>query len=140
MTDIHLPITKTRIRLNTSEKVTRKIDQKTDSNITKSMGLSRKDIAKRIDKLNYEWDTERTLQANFGIAMLLSSLLGYTVNKKWFALGGIASLFLLQHAITGWCPPLTAARHLGVRTVEEINKEKESLQKMLSRDPELLLD
>ncbi|HWI54269.1 MAG TPA: DUF2892 domain-containing protein [Desulfobacteria bacterium] len=134
--DIHLPPTNTRVSLNTSDRVKRKIAQKTDSNVKKYIGLSGKDIAQRIDALNHEWDTERTLEANFGLVMLVSSLLGYTVNKKWFALGGIASLFMLQHAIQGWCPPLTAVRHLGVRTVEEINQEKESLQKMLSRNPD----
>ncbi len=135
--DMHLPPTNTKASINTSEKVKRKIAQKTDSNVNKYIGLSRKDIDKRLDELNHEWDTERTLQANFGLVMLLSSLLGYKINKKWFALGAIASLFMLQHAIQGWCPPLTIARHLGVRTVEEINEEKESLQKILSSNPEL---
>lgn len=137
MKNMHIPPTNTRVSLNTGEKVKRKIAQKTESNVDRYIGLSRNDIAKRIDELNHEWDTERTLETNFGLVMLLSSLLGYTVNKKWFALGGIASLFMLQHAIQGWCPPLTIARHLGVRTVEEIEREKESLQKILSRNPEL---
>ena len=38
------------------------------------------------------------------------------------------SLFLLQHALQGWCPPLPLLRRLGVRTQAEIERERYALK------------
>jgi hypothetical protein len=35
--------------------------------------------------------------------------------------------FLLLHAIEGWCPPLPILRGLGIRTREEIARERYAL-------------
>ena len=44
------------------------------------------------------------------------------------ALTAAVPAFLLQHAIQGWCPPLPVFRRLGVRTADEINRERVALQ------------
>jgi hypothetical protein len=41
---------------------------------------------------------------------------------------GVVLPFLFQHAVQGWCPPLPVLRRLGVRTREEIDREKYALQ------------
>jgi hypothetical protein len=43
-------------------------------------------------------------------------------------LPGIVLPFLLQHAVQGWCPPVPLFRRLGVRTREEIEREKFALK------------
>ncbi|KJS13713.1 MAG: hypothetical protein VR67_02830 [Peptococcaceae bacterium BRH_c8a] len=118
------PSTATKARINTSPRVNREIDRKTKSNINFYINAEKEQIARRINSLEREWDTERVLETNFAAMMILSTILGFTVNKKWFALGGIAGLFMLQHSLQGWCPPLTVIRRLGVRTMDEINYEK----------------
>lgn len=39
-------------------------------------------------------------------------------------LPALAGAFLLQHAIQGWCPPMSALRRLGIRSTSEINHEQ----------------
>lgn len=51
--------------------------------------------------------------------------------KSWMLLSGIASVFMIQHALQGWCPPLPVIRKLGVRTATEIHHEKMALQIMI---------
>ena len=46
----------------------------------------------------------------------------------WIALPIVAGAFLFQHAIQGWCPPVPIFRRLGVRTRDEINREKYALK------------
>ncbi|MGZ8329614.1 MAG: hypothetical protein ACXWVA_00985 [Rhodoplanes sp.] len=36
--------------------------------------------------------------------------------------------FLLQHAVQGWCPPLSILRRLGFRTAKEIERERNALK------------
>ncbi len=36
--------------------------------------------------------------------------------------------FLLQHAVSGWCPPVPLLRRAGVRTTREINQERFALK------------
>jgi hypothetical protein len=37
-------------------------------------------------------------------------------------------VFLLQHAIQGWCPPLPLLRRLGIRNQREIEAERIALK------------
>ncbi|MFP4055126.1 MAG: hypothetical protein ACLFV7_14805 [Phycisphaerae bacterium] len=84
-------------------------------------------IDERLQTLDGEWDIERTLEANAATITLASLLLG----KRWkffrllpFAVAG----FLLQHAIQGWCPPVSIFRRMGVRTTKEIDQERYALR------------
>lgn len=78
--------------------------------------------------MNLEWDTERVLEANAAVLILLSSILGLKTSRCWFLLTGIVGGFLLQHALQGWCPPVPIARKWGIRTEDEINAEKTVLK------------
>ncbi len=88
-------------------------------------------IMQRLDELEWEWDKERTLEANASVAILVMLALGKTVNKKWYLFPAVAAAFLLQHAVQGWCPPLPVLRRLGVRTAREIEEEKQALLAVL---------
>lgn len=89
-------------------------------------------IADRIKRLNYEWDTERYIEANAALITILSAVLGLR-RKCFFVLAGMAGIFLLQHALLGFCPPDSVIRKIGIRTAEEINNERTVL-KMLRGD------
>ena len=40
----------------------------------------------------------------------------------------LVTLFLFQHAIQGWCPPVPILRRLGFRTSYEIEEERVALK------------
>ena len=44
------------------------------------------------------------------------------------ALSAAVMAFLLQHALQGWCPPVSFFRSRGVRAANEIDQEKYALK------------
>ena len=121
-----------RVRAATSMDSNLRIDVQTAYNISRYKRQDRKVIARRIEELDREWDVERVLQVNAATLALSGLLLGMTVNRKWLLLPGIVLPFLLQHSLQGWCPPLPLLRRLGVRTRNEIDREKYALKPLLA--------
>jgi len=81
-------------------------------------------IDERMSMLKREWDIERTLEANASVLGLYGLLMAVIMGRRLFILLVSAILgFLLQHAIQGWCPPVSLFRRLGIRTKEEIQLE-----------------
>ena len=78
--------------------------------------------------LNKEWDIERIIEFRAATVSLFGIILGLKRSKKWFILPIIASTFLLQYAIKGWCPPVSILRRFGFRTRREIDLEKYALK------------
>jgi hypothetical protein len=116
-----------RVRHSTPLAVNRAIDDETDRNISRYLGLDAESVERRIDALDREWDVERILEVNASLLALTGLALGMTHNRKWLALPAIVLPFLLMHGVQGWCPPLPLLRRLGVRTRGEIDREKYSL-------------
>jgi hypothetical protein len=120
-----LPATSERVRLHTKEMINSRINHSTNENINYYKNMRNDVISSRIEELSHEWDIERALEASASIATFITISLGLkTKEKKWFALSGVISAFLLQHALQGWCPPLSIFRRMGIRTSTEINEEK----------------
>ncbi len=80
-------------------------------------------IESRLRELNREWDMERTLETNAAAVAMAGLALGAFVDRRWLAVPAAVSLFLLQHALQGWCPPVSFFRRMGVRTQREIDQE-----------------
>lgn len=125
------PATAKRIKFHTNEQVSNKIKKQTLDNISNYAHKNKEQINNRIKELDAEWDIERVLETNASSAIILSTVLGLTVNKKWFVATGVVGGFLLQHAIQGWCPPVEVFRRMGIRTCSEINYEKNVLKSLL---------
>ena len=85
-------------------------------------------IARRLAELDREWDVERVLETGSSALTLSGLLLSVTSSRKWILLSLAVQGFFLQHALQGWCPPLPLLRHLGVRTADEINRERCALK------------
>jgi len=119
-----IPPSTKRVELKTNKKVNQIIKTKTVNRIKQYMNTTPEDITRRIKQLNNEWDTERVLETNASIFIVISIVLGFFISSNWFIFAFIVGFFLLVHAIYGWCPPLPIIRRLGVRTPEEINDEK----------------
>ncbi len=123
-----IPSTVQRVPLHTSDSANKKIHQTTSDNISYFTRQGRHAIERRLEELDQEWDIERVLEANAASVSLLGLTLGATVDKRWFLLPTAVAIFLLQHAIQGWCPPLELFRQYGIRTANEIERERHALQ------------
>jgi hypothetical protein len=117
-----------RVRANTSEEINRKLDRELEARLHRYERSGRAVITQRIEELDREWDIERWLETNASTIALTGLILGVTHNKKWLIVPGIVLPFLFQHAVQGWCPPIPILRRLGVRTREEIDREKYALK------------
>ena len=130
-----------RVRANTAAEVNRRVDEQIERNIRHYSGQTKEDIYRRIQDLDEEWDIERVLETMASSFSLTGIVLGATVDRKWFLVPTIVLSFLLVHAIQGWCPPLPILRSLGIRTREEIDRERYALKALagdfagISKDP-----
>ena len=123
-----LPSTVNRVPRHTTAEVNAEILRQTERSIAFHSRAGAAAIDQRLRELDEEWDIERTLEANAATVSLVGLALGATISKRWFLLPGAVSLFLLQHALQGWCPPLEVFRRLGVRTAAEIDYERYALK------------
>ena len=134
-----LPSTSQRVPNHTCSKVNEQIRRETQQRVNRYQGASRESIDQRLDELDHEWDTERTLETNAATLALTGCILAATVHKRWVYLPMVVTGFLLQHALQGWCPPLPIIRRMGVRTMREIDEERIAL-KALRGDFDALAD
>ncbi len=125
-----LPATTKKVCFQTDPKINAKIREQTVRSLKYYQDADKNTVASRIEELNGEWDTERVLEVNAASVIILSSLIGLLRCRGYFLLTGLVSLFLLKHALEGWCPPLPIIRGMGIRTSEEINHEKTVLKMM----------
>jgi hypothetical protein len=123
-----LPPTAQRVFLRTDPMTNSEIRNQTIRNLNIFKNGDEADITERIRMLDQEWDTERVLEVNASLLVLLSSYLGIKTSRIWFLLTGTVAIFMLWHAILGWCPPLPLIRKWGVRTADEIHAEKIALK------------
>ena len=100
-----------------------RIQARTLHDVSRYIGADPVFIDERLRELEREWDVERTLEANAASLALLGLGLGLTVNRKFLLLPVVAAAFLLEHAVQGWCPPVSILRRLGIRTAAEIQEE-----------------
>lgn len=127
-----LPRTTSRVEEHTADEVNEQIRRETDASIRHYRDATDLEIMARLRALDYEWDMERTLEANAAGISLVGLALGIGVDRKFLALPALVSGFLLQHAVQGWCPPVPAFRRMGVRTAREIDRERDELRKILN--------
>ena len=123
-----LPSTPERVPLHTDSAVNERIRQQTLAAVEAASAGGAEAIADRIRTLDRAWDIERAIEANASSLVLVGLALGALVHRRFFLLPAAVGAFLLQHALQGWCPPVPVLRRLGVRTREEIDREKYALK------------
>jgi hypothetical protein len=129
-----IPATVDRVPRQTAPHVNEQIRRQTDASVARTLSAGPAAIRQRLIELDHEWDIERLLETNASTAILIGSALGAFVNRKFFVLPAVVAAFLLQHAIQGWCPPLPVFRRMGVRTAEEISRERQALMRALGEE------
>ena len=123
-----LPGTFQRVEQNTSSEVNARLQRDIAARVEALSHQDREAINARLRELQQEWDIERVLETQAGTLMIIGTLLTATVSRKWAVLPLAVGGFLLQHALQGWCPPVTPLRNLGVRTAGEIQQERMALK------------
>ncbi|RPJ37422.1 MAG: DUF2892 domain-containing protein [Planctomycetaceae bacterium] len=121
-----VPATEERVEVNTEEEINRRIRKELEACVYYYAQWP-EEIDNRLDELDREWDIERMLETSAGIFSVAGVAFG-SMHRRWFILPALAGAFLLQHAIQGWCPPLSVLRRMGVRTTREINHERYALK------------
>lgn len=117
-----------RVRANTSEEINARLDREMSERVRACENTSSREITRRIEELDREWDIERVLETNASALALTGLVLGITHSRKWLIVPGVVMSFLFQHAMQGWCPPVPVFRRMGVRTRKEIEREKYALK------------
>jgi hypothetical protein len=116
-----------RVAKHTSQEINDRIALRTKSNID-VYGSSSEAIAFRLERLDREWDIERSLEANGSTLLLIGLGMAAFVDRRWMLLPMFVGAFCLQHALQGWCPPIELFRRMGVRTAREIEEERVALK------------
>lgn len=124
-----IPSTANRVVEHTPSFLNEKIRQRTQENIAKFQDGDPVAIDDRLMELDKEWDVERAIQTNFALVSLTGLVLS-KLNRKWLYLTVGAAGFLVEHALQGWCPPLSYFRRLGFRSYKEIDDERFALLSM----------
>jgi len=122
----HTAYTESRVEENTPEEINRQIRRDLKARVL-YFAERPEEIDRRLDELDREWDIERLLEANAGILSLMGLTFG-VIRSRWYLLPAAAAAFLVQHAVQGWCPPVSLLRRLGIRTSREINHERYALK------------
>lgn len=122
-----IPTTRERVPTQTSDAVNQGIEtdaEKTVRLAADNPGL----IAPRLKELDSEWDIERAIELNASALAFLGVVLGFFLHPYWLVLPALVTLFLFQHAVQGWCPPVPVLRRFGFRTSYEIDRERYALK------------
>jgi hypothetical protein len=122
-----VPATVRRVPRQTEEEINRRIEAQIARNILYFAGHPA-EIPSRLKELDHEWDIERTLEANAASFAFAGTVLGIARSRSFLMLPALVTVFLLQHAVQGWCPPLPILRRLGFRTSREIDRERNALK------------
>ncbi len=122
-----LPKTTERVARSTDDRVNARIARQTEESV-RWHAAHRDQIPRRLEELDREWDIERTLETNAASITIAGLALGATVSRRFFLLPAVVAVFLLQHALEGWCPPVPVLRRMGVRTQTEIDEERFALK------------
>jgi hypothetical protein len=123
-----LPATACRVPANTAEHVNARIRRQTEENVRRYASAGPQEIEDRLRELDAEWDIERCVEALAPSLTLLGIGLSLGVSRKFLLFPIAVQAFFLQHALQGWCPPVPILRRLGVRTVSEIDRERNALK------------
>ncbi|MCO5382683.1 MAG: DUF2892 domain-containing protein [Methanosarcina barkeri] len=127
-----------KVRAKTPPEINQVIDIETAAIVRFYAGKTDYEISKKIEELDNEWDIGRIVEVRAATVSLIGVILGLTKSKKWLILPTIASTFLLQYAIQGWCPPISLLRRFGFRTSQEINLERYALKVLRGDFDEIL--
>ena len=117
-----------RVREHSPGWINRRIDGETLERVRHAALAGPEAVSIRLEELDREWDMERALETTAASLALAGILLARATRGQSLRLSATVLGFLLLHAAVGWCPPVSFFRRLGVRTRQEIDRERFALQ------------
>jgi hypothetical protein len=121
-----------RVSGNTDPEINAQIWRQTEERMRNVATAGRGAIQRRLRELDEEWDIERCVETMAPTISLIGLALGLTRGRAWLIVPLVVQGFFLQHALQGWCPPIPVLRRLGVRTMQEIERERCCLEHHLA--------
>ena len=127
---LHAPVPD-RTRANTWPEVNSRLDARTQLRLRAAAAtVSVDELTGLMTRLDHEWNFDRVLETEASVMGLLGLMLGLTVNRRMLALPAVVSSMMILHATLGWYPLLPLFRRVGVRTQDEIDRERYALKAM----------
>jgi hypothetical protein len=118
-----------RVRANTWPPINERLDSEAQLRLREAADSGASDdLTARITQLDYEWDFDRTLEAEASVMGLVGLALGLALDKRLLAVPAFVAAMLVLHATHGWYPLLPIFRRVGVRTRDEIDRERYGLK------------
>jgi hypothetical protein len=119
----HAPDTD-RTRANTWPDINRRLDHEAELRLRAVAAQERSALTHRIEELEREWDFDRIIEAEASLMGLTGLVLGIVVDRRFIAIPALVTSMMLLHSTQGWYPLLPLLRRLGVRTEDEIERER----------------
>lgn len=114
-----------RVRANTWPEVNAQLDREARLRLrTAAATASADDLSARIERLDTEWDFDRVLETEASLMGLAGLTLAAVFGRRLLVIPGFAAAMVFVHSTTGWYPLLPVFRRLGVRTRDEIDRER----------------
>lgn len=123
---VHSPVPD-RVRANTWPPINDRLDAEARTRLRDASAATH-EVSERLSYLDSEWDFDRILEAEAATMGLLGLVLGATVDRRLRVLPGVVAAMLVVHATHGWYPLLPLFRRMGVRTRDEIDRERYGLK------------
>lgn len=125
---MHAPVND-RVRANTWPLVNDLLDRHMQLRLREAgASASTDELTRRITQLDYEWGFDRTVETEASLMALLGLALGISVDRRLLVLPAFVSTMLVLYATHGWYPLLPLFRRVGVRTHDEIDRERYGLK------------
>jgi hypothetical protein len=116
-----------RVRANTWHEVNERLDAQAAARIQSAAGDAA-DPSDQITELDREWDFDRIMETESSLMGLMGLALGIGVHKRFLFISGFVAGMILLHSVHGWYPLLPLFRRMGVRTRDEIDRERNALK------------
>jgi len=113
-----------RVRANTWAKLNQRMDTKTEARLREDTARDHEGLDRRLQELDREWDFERVVETEAATMGLTGLALAVLVDRRFLLLPGFVALMLLLHGTQGWYPWLPLFRRLGLRSQDEIDRER----------------
>jgi hypothetical protein len=119
-----------RVRANTWPDVNERLDHDVQLRLREAAESPPDALTGRIAQLDREWNFDRALEAEAALMGLVGLALGAAVDRRLLVLPGFVAAMLVLHATHGWYPLLPLFRRVGLRTQDEIDRERYALKAM----------
>jgi hypothetical protein len=123
---MHAPVSD-RVRANTWPPLNDRLDLEAQLRLREAAASASVDeLTRGIERLDRSWDFDRVLETEAALAGLLGLALGSAKDQRFLLLSAFVSAMLVLHATHGWYPWLALMRRAGVRTRDELDRERYS--------------